>query len=427
MGSGPEQRGTWSLVTVLLLVVSGIGACGRSPQPATGASTGGPRQLYPAPASERLVRVLLQDGQSDYLLSLEGPFDVFDPNTGERLGGNEAGAVVDVVFTPAGIQFSAPRILSELQVVDILPRQMEPVGVYFGTDLKRYQGWLRVGRTSESTGCVVNVLDVEDYLVSVVASELDIRYQPETFKTQAIIARTYAWYQKQMASRSQLWDLSATQRSQVYGDLDRARLVVAAEPAVRATEGVVCTWHSPEGPRIFCTYYSSMCGGSTESANGIRRQSEIPPLAGEVHCPCCETQPGCQWGGVRLSKAMVTQLLRDQYAKLRDLGMIVAIEVRAATRAGRPISLSIRDDQGQSKELEVENFRLALDPTGRLIRSTLFTLSDEGSDLVFQDGRGFGHGVGLCQRGADVLAQRGQRAGQILSWYYPGSRLIRAY
>jgi stage II sporulation protein D len=213
----------------------------------------------------------------------------------------------------------------------------------------------------------------------------------------------------------------------VYSGLDRARKVPLARLAVRKTTGLVCTWDSPKGERIFCSYYSSSCGGSTQSADAIRRNSAIPPLAGNVACPCCETTDNCHWGPVRLAKTFLTARLRDRYERFSTIGPIDQVEVARATPAGRPVTLLFRDAEGREIELESENFRLTMDPSGRTIRSTFFALVDEGLSISLADGRGFGHGVGMCQHGAEQLARQGQKAGRILKHYYPNSRLKRVY
>jgi stage II sporulation protein D len=74
-----------------------------------------------------------------------------------------------------------------------------------------------------------------------------------------------------------------------------------------------------------------------------------------------------------------------------------------------------------------ENFRLTVDPPGMTIKSTHFQLRDEGAEIVLFNGRGWGHGLGLCQWGAEGMARRGMSAERILRHYFPGSKLVKAY
>jgi stage II sporulation protein D len=136
---------------------------------------------------------------------------------------------------------------------------------------------------------------------------------------------------------------------------------------------------------------------------------------------------GSLLGPVSRGKIAVTEALRSRYPRFKAIGPIARIDVAEATPAGRAVRYRCVDGQDREVELEAENLRLTLDPTGREIRSTYFVLADNGSEVVFKDGRGLGHGVGLCQYGADALARQGLKASQILQKYYPSSRVRRAY
>jgi len=103
------------------------------------------------------------------------------------------------------------------------------------------------------------------------------------------------------------------------------------------------------------------------------------------------------------------------------------VEIAGKDRCGRPVRLILGDERGRSITMGAEDFRLAVDPSGRVVRSTFFAASDEGGAVLLADGRGFGHGMGLCQYGAESLSRQGWSAGRILAYYYPTSRLARAY
>ncbi len=99
----------------------------------------------------------------------------------------------------------------------------------------------------------------------------------------------------------------------------------------------------------------------------------------------------------------------------------------ARTPEGRATRIEVTSNTGQSVVLRAEDFRLAVDPTGRIIRSTWFELSSDADSFIFADGHGFGHGLGMCQWGANGLAKLGRSAAEILAYYYPGSHLALAY
>ena len=82
---------------------------------------------------------------------------------------------------------------------------------------------------------------------------------------------------------------------------------------------------------------------------------------------------------------------------------------------------------GQTDSLHAEDLRLTIDPTGRKIRSTICKITVTGQTVTFFSGRGFGHGVGLCQYGSQGMARQGAVARNILAHYYPGASITKLY
>lgn len=81
----------------------------------------------------------------------------------------------------------------------------------------------------------------------------------------------------------------------------------------------------------------------------------------------------------------------------------------------------------EKKDLQAEDFRLTIDPSGRKLQSTIYQIVSMGDKWEFFSGRGYGHGVGMCQCGAQAMARKGKTAEQILSYYYRGSRIKTVY
>ena len=82
---------------------------------------------------------------------------------------------------------------------------------------------------------------------------------------------------------------------------------------------------------------------------------------------------------------------------------------------------------GKTDTLRGEDLRLALDPSGREIQSTICQIVPWGDGWAFLSGRGWGHGVGMCQHGAQGMARLGKTAPEILRHYYPGSKIVNIY
>ena len=407
------------------------------------ASIGCRREADPAPASEadhspttarsvvgvdRAIRVLLAEGLDQGQVTLPERFDLRDPADGRLLAEDLGPQTVSVLFDADEIVFPRLERAFRLDAVDLVPEGIEPLEVTFGDgSRRRYRGYLRYVRRPDGSGGLVNVVDVEDYLIGVVSAELSLAFSDETFRAQAIASRTFVLYQTQRKTARDQWDVKATESSQVYVGLARASKVPQAARAVHATRGVVCTWDAPEGERIFCAYFSSQCGGTSQPVDVVKPTERIPPLAGGVACAFCRSSPRGRWGPVRLDKTRVTDRLRERYPRFASIGPIDRIEVTPSPQADRPARFRLFDREGGSIRLRPEDFRLSVDPTGRKIRSTWFRLDDEGEAFVLNDGRGFGHGIGLCQHGAEGMAREGMTAGHILAHYYPESKLARAY
>jgi stage II sporulation protein D len=126
-----------------------------------------------------------------------------------------------------------------------------------------------------------------------------------------------------------------------------------------------------------------------------------------------------------LKKRDLQDQLVTRYPELEDLGDLRRVEVAETTTTGRAVSIRLTGSIGQTHELLAERFRHAVDPM--TLRSTHFQIRDEGTEVVFEDGRGFGHGLGLCQWGMQGQAKEGRRADEILTYYFRSARLTRVY
>jgi len=266
---------------------------------------------------------------------------------------------------------------------------------------------------------------LESYLPGVLDGELYPGWHIETYRAQAVAARTYALYEMQTTGDQRDYDVRSTEASQVYLGLSAGR-ESKGRRAVRDTRGIVCAWSSARGDKIFCTYFSSACGGMTQPATNIFNVPQIPPLRGGVECSYCNIGGEVyRWEPVRISKVEVTQRLAARFPQYARLGEIQQISVTDATPDGRPLELRLKGRTGEVAVVDSYQFRLAMG--GHRVRSNHCEIVDRGSAFEFRSGRGFGHSVGMCQWGAEGQARRGKTAPDILTFYYPESHLRRAY
>ncbi len=426
-GRSVRRSGPWrAFIPMALLAVCG---CGRSeapaPQPAVPAA---PSRL--PPATDVRIRVRLAAEVDRLELAVDGPCELRD--AGGAVLVSESGRLEPQALSRAagsrGFRFREQTW--PLDAVELVPaadgtlRLKLPGMNAFG----EYPGTLRCYLTASGRIEVINELDIEEYLHSVVAGEMPGWFQPEALAAQAIAARTYALYlMRSPAAAGRTWDVKAGEGSQVYSGLARQQASSATAEAVDLTRGLVCVWDSPEGPKLFCTYYSAVCGGCTQPARNLGPDGDVPPLSGNVPCDFCAEAKYYRWGPEILSRTLIMKNLREHYERFGAMRRLEAIELLDPTPDGRPARVRVVDRNGRSGLLRAEDFRLAVDPSGRILRSTHFRVLFDGDDVVFYDGRGWGHGVGMCQWGAQGLARLGKTAMEILAYYYPDSRVEQAY
>ncbi|UCE58200.1 MAG: SpoIID/LytB domain-containing protein [Phycisphaerales bacterium] len=320
---------------------------------------------------------------------------------------------------------------SPAQSVTILSDPGETVQVAVATESGwsegvPYPGSLRVSARQNGRLCVINYVGIERYVASVVACEVWPTFAKEAFRAQAVAARTYVIYQM-LRRQDAAWDVAATQGSQVYRGVRTDRPGLRAYDATEFTRGVICTFGDDREERLFSTYYSSVCGGVTQSAAIFGEADAVAPLAGGVRCDYCRIAPKrtYRWGPVRIAVKKLRDRLAARYPDIGSLGEITSVSAVERTPNGRPVELRIAGSNGKSHTMLAERFRLAVG--SNTMRSTDCNIRLVGKDIVFEKGRGYGHGLGLCQWGMQGQALEGKRAGEILRYYYPTSKLTRVY
>ena len=289
----------------------------------------------------------------------------------------------------------------------------------------RYPGSLELRPTRGGID-VINHVDVETYVACVVANEVWPTFQTEAYRAQAVVSRSYVLFQMQRRP-SALVDVSAAQGSQVYRGVRTDAVGQRAVEAARFTRGIVLTYVHEGRDELFCTYFSAACGGLSQSAAIFGEEGDIPPLRGGVRCDYCAIAPRgtYRWGPVKLTLRELQKKLVARYPKMKTLGKIRSVNVVEKTKTGRPLRLRIRGTKGKPKTILAERFRLAIGAS--ILKSTDFKIENGKGVVVFKNGRGFGHGLGLCQWGMEGQAREGRRAGEILRFYFPGSKLTRVY
>ncbi len=252
-------------------------------------------------------------------------------------------------------------------------------------------------------------LPLEQYVTAVLAGEASEFRSSEALKAMAVIARTYAIRMRGRHS-AEGFDLCDTTHCQ---HLDLTAVTPRLEDSARQTEGEML-WY--QGKPAF-TPYSKNCGGQTEDAAAVWQDESAPYLRSHEDVWCRrDGNSHWRWDGnvAGILKAMQTSLL----AAPRDLNQISIVR---RTASGRASELVLSGPAGSAR-IAASSFRFAVgrDLGWNTIRSDNYVVHSEGGRIVFE-GSGSGHGVGLCQKGADQMGNAGKTYREILAYYFPGA------
>lgn len=295
---------------------------------------------------------------------------------------------------------------------------------------------------------VANRVEREAYLVSVVSSELgdQAAAAPEAARAQAVAARTYAVASRAAGRRDSLGVdlLSDPEADQSYTGLLEER--EAAVRAVRETRDRILTW---SGEPAFAFYHAT-CGGRTErpaevwpgeGGPGVDLEG-LPYLPSVVDRPegsgedFCAAAPHHRWRrawseaevGTVLAPALVDAAGREPGA----LGRLAGVEVSGRSEQGRVTELTVTVEVENAGDPRLDTLSLAApdipgafpSADGTPLRSNWFRVVEPGeAEALALEGRGAGHGVGMCQWGALERARQGAGWREILAVYYPGTEV----
>jgi stage II sporulation protein D len=268
-------------------------------------------------------------------------------------------------------------------------------GGYIWIGDRWYRGTVRIMPEGKRL-LAVNHVDLEQYLYSVLGAEMSTTFPAEALKAQAVAARTYALYRRQSAQKK-LFDVDATQSSQVYRGLSSE--ANTTQSAVNATLGQVMTY---QGKPILAAFHSAS-GGHTENVEDIWTD-KVPYLRGVADYDL--GTPGNEWNKV---------ISLSELSKSLKVSNVKSIAIDKTTQFGSVLSLKVSGDTETS--LAGKEIRTALK-----LRSLRFTVTPSLEGFVFK-GRGYGHALGMSQWGAYKLAERGMKYSSILSHYYQGVEL----
>ncbi len=393
----------------------------------------------------RQVESATIDGRGPWLVAVEGS------RTGEILAGpvtitNSSGGVrvADAYERVRGFGPGTP-----VYVGPVL-RQSDRTGdEIVNLNKSRYPGTLRILPSQDEPERldVINVVEIERYIPGVISKEIFPHWDEKAFMAQAVAARTYALQRRESARKANRpFDVDDSEVDQVYGGLTGQRVALRAADATR---GVVLT----SGNRLAEAYYAAICGGHPALPEEIwppnvatpvvQKVGYAPPAANPANASLsreilCQKSPLYEWEVARRTDELTKRLQawgKDRGHELGSLGMVAKVDIIDRTQTGRSMTVKVTDTSGKSVTMTAEQFRTAANfptpalkdvPTIARVNSNDFTV-EVGRTVTVIDGRGHGHGVGLCQYCMQGMASRGDDWHTILKSFYPQYTIMRIY
>ncbi len=256
---------------------------------------------------------------------------------------------------------------------------------------------------------LVNVVDIEDYLKGVLPAEMPASYPADALKAQAVAARTYAIAN----SRKHLNDnYSVCDQSDCQLYTGAASEREPCSKAIDSTRGLIICYNGKPASIM----YSSDCGGATADYSASNPTRCHPYLSGVAEP---EGVIHSNWTLTLSFKDIAARALRSG---VKNCGGLTGLAISSRDRFGRAVALELTTQTAKST-ISASAFRSALGVG--VLKSTMFELECSEDGQVTFTGKGFGHGVGMCQKGARALALPpfSMSYREILAHYFPGTQI----
>lgn len=376
------------------------------------------------------VRVLLEENKSEISVAAEGSFAIEclkDGNQSIFYSAQPVKIINQGIFIKV-INHKNNIIAEQLNEVNILPRGNNNKLLVIS---KKFRGIMRFLPDGGNVK-LINIVYMEDYLRGVVPPELGKRKESEieAVKAQAVAARTYAMaHLKQYAN--QPYDMKSSIIDQVYDGAGVELEIV--NRAIDATAGQVLYYQD----KYVTAYYHSTCGGMTDNIEKVWERKESPYLKAVTDGDACSWSKYFRWEEhftEQQVRTRIEQYLSSDRGKDLRVEKIKDIKILDRTPGGRVSTMKVTTEN-DVYTFKKDRIRWVLGRTSNpdlILPSVNFdvhiTRSDDGYiKAVTFSGKGYGHGVGMCQCGAIGLSRQGWTFDNILKKYYTDVEIKKLY
>ncbi|MDI3481198.1 MAG: stage sporulation protein [Tepidanaerobacteraceae bacterium] len=259
-------------------------------------------------------------------------------------------------------------------------------------------------------------MNIEDYVAGVVAGEMENYWPVEALAAQAILARTYVleFIADKGGSKYANADISTDfEEAQAWNP---GNINENIKKAISMTRGKVVTY---KGKYIKAWFHSHSGGMTATAKEGLNFKEAEPPYIKVVKSPDNDAGPDDKkiWSAT-FEKSELSSIIKSKMGQ--NTGPIDSVAIVARGPSGRATQIKIGDATVNAPDL-----RTALD--SMKMRSTLLTSLRVEGDKVIMEGKGFGHGVGLSQWGANIMAKQGKSPEDIIKYYFKDVDVVKLW
>ncbi|HCC48590.1 MAG TPA: hypothetical protein DEQ38_10825 [Elusimicrobia bacterium] len=351
-------------------------------------------------AGEPQIRVAIARNSSSLKLKTSAKIYVQEVKSGQKylLLGD---ANYEVRPSAGGIAVAGQELSSPIKLLAAEGGERIRLGAHL------YKGDIALLANPEGKLDIVEYLSVEDYLAGVLPAEMSPDWPLEALKAQAVASRTYAL---RFVNPAKAYDVSNGVEMQVYNGTTKINPRILE--AVSSTRGEVLRYKG----KLVMAFFHACCGGHTASSKSAWGENILKPLYG-VKDPFCAPSRHSRWEYYISSHDLLKFIQSRSSTALKVKGM----KIYKKDRSGRAASFRITTDKGY-KTVQATDMRKHFGTYE--FRSTFITSITAVKGGYQLTGRGWGHGVGMCQEGAKYMANKGRPYTRILRHYYPGAAIV---
>jgi stage II sporulation protein D len=267
---------------------------------------------------------------------------------------------------------------------------------------------------------VTRALSLDDYVFGVLAAEASVEDEFAALKAQAVVSRTYALANLRRHARDN-YDFCNTTHCQRFLQITEANSRPDFHELVRRAVGDTTGEVLRDGRGALASevFFSTSCGGQTANIHTLWGTPAREPYQRGVRDEYCAAMPHTRWTDAIPATQLARALREDERTNVGSRIDALTVVKRDATGRAEGIAIA-----GERRRVVVRgwDFKIIVGRTlgWSVLKSSRFDVRRAGDKFVFR-GSGFGHGLGLCQSGAHVMATRGSSYRQILAYYFPAT------